>query len=380
MKWFLLFALLLNVLVLSCCAPRPCAFDILNESDKFTKTVHNLEETVMKLEKMLGDSTRTIDDNFFPYWTFIIYSDNRGGNEIHRQCLFNSSMYAPDLYLNLGDTFYYGKDYGSADSMRADFDKIYTYQPDEYWNAIYPTPGGHDERYYDEGKEGNNEAGQKLLDEFGIFAPNKVIERDEWGDYYFRHKDIYFISLYRSDVWAIEDEQAAWIDTILGTIRYEAPDAPIIMMSHDMDWFNPEISDGEQMFKDWDTGEYIHSYYNGIENDSLRLRDQVNRLSIYKSCLEHNVDVLLAADAHDYYCKTYKNMLKIRDGAAGYGHNLFMVFEVGENAFRITAYKPDGTLFDILDYKDWYYEDILPVNFPARWFKPFGGKAIPLIR
>ena len=79
---------------------------------------------------------------------------------------------------------------------------------------------------------------------------------------------------------------------------------------------------------------------------------------------EHNVDVELAADYHDYYADTDGNILRMRSGSAGWGDALFIQFDVTDKNFIVTTFEPDGvTLFT---GRPW---------IPSRWIKEFGKPA-----
>lgn len=266
-------------------------------------------------------------------WSFVVYSDNHGSNPTHRAVLTTIAKIKPDVILNLGDIVFRSKDYGTMASFRKDVEECYGNFSD-FIKIFYPSIGGHEERYYNQaeypphGKEPDNEAGRKFYDE--VKLQERVTEfNDEYGDYYFRHKGVHFIMLYRSDEWEFRDGQVSWLKGILENIS----GGPIIVTGHGGMWFYP-IS--------------------------------ANQKQIVKLLREYNVDIALAADIHDYYAHSYGNILMFRSGSAGWGDALFIRFDVTDKGFIIKAFEPDGvTLFT--RHKDADGKVIHPY-----WIKKFG--------
>ena len=247
-------------------------------------------------------------------WSFVVYSDNRGSNPTHRAVLTSIAEIKPDIILNLGDIVFRSEDYGTMASFRKDVEECYG-NFDDFLKIFYPSIGGHEERYYNQtqypptGREPDNEAGRKLYDE--VRLGERVTEfNDEYGDYYFSHKGVHFIMLYRSDEWEFQDGQVSWLRKILEKVN---GDGPAIVTGHGGMWFYP-ISG--------------------------------NQREIVKLLRECNVDIALAADIHDYYADAYDNMLMFRSGSAGWGDGIFIRFDVTDKGFIIKAFEPDGiTLF-----------------------------------
>ena len=246
-------------------------------------------------------------------WSFVVYSDNRGSNPTHRAVLRSIAKIKPDVILNLGDIVFRSNDYGTMDSFRKDVEESYG-KFDDFLRIFYPSIGGHEERYYNQtkyppmGKEPDNEAGRKFYDTVNL--KERVAEfNHEYGDYYFSHKGLHFIMLYRSDEWEFRDGQISWLKNILEKIG----DAPVIVAGHAGLWFYP-IS--------------------------------TNQKEILKLMREHEVEMALAADIHDYYANGIGSMMMFRSGSAGWGDKIFMRFDVTDKGFIIRTFEPDGeTLF-----------------------------------
>lgn len=313
-------------------------------------------------------------------WCFAVYSDNRGGNKLHREVLKSLKKINPDIILNGGDIFYKWEKYGSIDAFKKDIEQ--TWGKDgvkTFWNRFYPCVGGHDETYFG-GKEGDNEAGKKLLEAFDIKVGNKgVISMSKWGDYYFSHKGVNFIILYRSDVWPFKKGQADWFEERLKLIRKRSPKAGIVVYAHDGGWFNPHITDGEQ----FSPKHSKYTFRNGIKDEKARLEDQVARHRIHQLMIDpkYKVDLALGADFHDYYVAGAGTLLKLRTGSPGYGEAFFLKVDVRKEGFLIQAKCPDGkNLFNKVPqgkdrkYHPWEYRDVFPDEFPSIIFKPYGGK------
>lgn len=270
-------------------------------------------------------------------WSFVVYSDNRGSNTSHRKLLTTIAGLNPDIIIGLGDIIFHPEDYGTVASFRKDIEKCYG-SFDDYLKKFYPSIGGHEERYYNwskyppGGKEPDNEAGRKFYDE--VKLRERVTEfNDEYGDYYFSHKGVHFIMLYRSDEWEFKDGQVSWLKSILKKIDGQGP---IIVTGHGGMWFYP---------------------FSG------------NQKKIVNLLREYNVDVALAADVHDYFADNYENMIMFRSGAVGRGDDLFMRFDVTHEGFIIKALEPDGvTLFT--KRKDANGNVMHPY-----WIKKFGEKS-----
>lgn len=267
-------------------------------------------------------------------WSFVVYSDNRGSNATHRAVLTSIAKVKPDIILNLGDVVFRSEDYGTMASFRKDVEECYG-NFDDFLRIFYPAIGGHEERYYNQtkypphGREPDNEAGRKLYDE--VRLKERVAEfNDEYGDYYFSHKNLHFIILYRSDEWEFRDGQVNWLKSILEKIGGKGP---VIVAGHAGVWFYPLSA---------------------------------NQIKIINLLKEHNVDIALAADWHDYYADAVGNMMMFRSGSAGWGDGIFIGFDVTDKGFIIRAFEPDGvTLFT--KRKDADGQVIHPY-----WIKKFG--------
>ncbi len=273
-------------------------------------------------------------------WSFAVYSDNRGSNPTHRAILRSIARIKPDVILNLGDIVFHSKDYGTMDSFRKDVEESYG-KFDDFLRIFYPSIGGHEERYYNQakyppkGKEPDNEAGRRFYDE--VKLKERVAEfNDEYGDYYFSHKGLHFIMLYRSDEWEFRDGQVNWLKSILK----KTGDEPVIITGHAGLWFYPLSA---------------------------------NQKEIVKLMREHKVDIALAADIHDYYADTAGNMMMFRSGSAGWGDEIFIKFDVTDKGFIIRTFEPDGvTLFTRC-------KDADGNTMPPYWIKKFGepGQKMP---
>ena len=246
-------------------------------------------------------------------WSFVVYSDNRGSNPFHRAVLKSIARVKPDLILNLGDLIFRAEKYGTLDRFKKDVED--NWGDFESFNKIfYPTIGGHEERYYNQqkyppyGKEADNEAGKKLYEELGLKA-RATAYNEKHGDYYFKHKGVHFIMMYRSDEWQVKDGQVKWLGKILPKIKIGEP---IVACGHDGDWFLPS--------KD----------------------KSANHEKIRQLLREHKVEIELAADFHDYYANADGTILQMRSGSAGWGHAIFIQFDVTAAGFEVTAFKPDG--------------------------------------
>jgi len=270
-------------------------------------------------------------------WSFVVYSDNRGSNPSHRKLLTTLARLNPDIILGLGDIVFRSEDYGTVASFRKDIEECYG-SFDDYLKKFYPSIGGHEERYYNQskyppnGKEPDNEAGRKFYDE--VKLRERVTEfNDESGDYYFSHKGVHFVMLYRSDEWEFLDGQVSWLKSILEKID---GDGPIIVTGHGGMWFYP---------------------FSG------------NQRKIIKLLREYKVDIALAADVHDYFADTYENMMMFRSGSAGWGDDIFIRFDVTDKELIIKALEPNGvTLFT--KRKDANGNVMHPY-----WIKKFGEKS-----
>lgn len=274
-------------------------------------------------------------------WSFVVYSDNRGSNSTHRAVLTSIAKLKPDIILNLGDVVFHSEDYGTMASFRKDVEECYG-DFDDFLKIFYPSIGGHEERYYNQteyppyGREPDNEAGRKLYDEVGL--RERVVEfNDEYGDYYFSHKNVHFIILYRSDEWEFRDGQVSWLKSILEKID---DDEPVIVAGHAGGWFYPLSA---------------------------------NQIKIIGLLKKHNVDIVLAADWHDYYAGIAGNMVMFRSGSAGWGDGIFIRFDVTDRGFIIRALEPDGVT-PFTKRKDADGQVIHPC-----WIKKFGepGQKVP---
>jgi len=267
-------------------------------------------------------------------WSFVVYSDNRGSNPTHRAVLTSIAKVKPEIILNLGDVVFRSADYGTMDSFKKDVEECYG-SFDDFVKIFYPSIGGHEERYYNQeeyppdGMEPDNKAGCKFYDEVGL--KERVEEfNDEYGDYYFSHKNIHFIMLYRSDEWEFRDGQVTWLKGILEKIDGKDP---IIITGHAGGWFYPLSATQRQILK------LIQKY---------------------------NVDIALGADWHDYYAFAHGNLMMFRSGSAGWGDGIFIRFDLTDKGFIIRTFEPDGvTLFT--KRKDTDGSVISPY-----WIKPFG--------
>ena len=244
-------------------------------------------------------------------WSFIVYSDNRGSNPFHQAVLKSIARVKPELILNLGDLVFRAEEYGTMESFKEDVENCWG-DFESFNNIFYPTVGGHEERYYNQqqyppyGKEPDNEAGQKLYGELGL--KERVAEYNQkYGDYYFEHKGVHFIMMYRSDEWKVKDGQIKWLKGILKKIK---TGEPIVVCGHAGGWFLPS-------------------------------KDK-NHERIRKLLKERKVEIELAADFHDYYTNADGTILQMRSGSAGWGHAIFIQFDVTDEGFDITAFKPDG--------------------------------------
>ncbi|MFC1715943.1 metallophosphoesterase family protein [Candidatus Poribacteria bacterium] len=295
--------------------------------------------SVLSLSALL--SCAEVDEIGDVKWSFVVCSDNRGSNPAHRAALTSIAKIKPDVILNLGDIVFRLEDYGTVASFRKDVEECYG-NFDSFLKIFYPSIGGHDERYYNQskyppdGREPDNEAGRKFYDE--VKLQERITEfNDECGDYYFSHKGVHFIMLYRSDEWEFQDGQVSWLKSILEKIN---GDGPVIVTGHAGMWFYP-ISG--------------------------------NQKEIVKLLREHNVDIALAADFHDYYVEEYSNMLMFRSGSLGYGDAIFIRFDVTDKGFIIKAFEPDGiTLFT-------KRKDVDGNVMHPHWVKKFGepGQKMP---
>ena len=243
-------------------------------------------------------------------WSFVVYSDNRGSNPTHRAVLTSIAKIKPDITLNLGDVVFHSEDYGTMASFRKDVEECYG-NFDDFLRIFYPSIGGHEERYYNQteyppyGREPDNEAGRKLYDEVGL--KERVAEfNDEYGDYYFSHKNLHFIMLYRSDEWEFRDGQVSWLRNILEKI---GSNGPVIVTGHAGGWFYPLSASQKE---------------------------------IIELMREYKVDIALAADWHDYYAGVAGNMMMFRSGSAGWGDGIFIRFDVADKGFIVRALEPDG--------------------------------------
>ena len=274
------------------------------------------------------------DDKGLEKWSFVVYSDNRGSNPTHREVLASIAKIKPDLILNLGDLVFWDEKYGTLESFKKDVEETWG-DFDSFNRIFYPTIGGHEERYYNKsvyppyGKEPDNQAGQKLYRDLEI--KKRVAKfNEQYGDYYFKHKNVHFIMMYRSDEWKVQDQQVEWLTDVLNSIK---DNDPIVVAGHAGGWFLSNVEDK-------------------------------NHEAVRKLLREHNVDVELAADYHDYYADTDGNILRMRSGSAGWGDALFIQFDVTDKNFIVTTFEPDGvTLFT---GRPW---------IPSRWIKEFGKPA-----
>lgn len=136
--------------------------------------------------------------------------------------------------------------------------------------------------------------------------------------------------MYRSDEWKVKGQQVKWLKKVLNSIK---DDDPIVVTGHAGGWF-------------------------------LSNAEDANHEAVRKLLREHNVDIELAADWHDYYADTDGNILRMRSGSAGWGDALFIQFDVTDKNFTVTAFEPDGvTLFT---GREW---------ISPRWIKEFGKPA-----
>lgn len=267
-------------------------------------------------------------------WSFVVYSDNRGSNPTHRAVLASIAKIKPDLILNLGDMVFWDEKYGTLENFKKDVEEMWG-DFDSFNRIFYPTIGGHEERYYNlsvyppHGKEPDNQAGQKLYRDLEI--KKRVAKfNEQYGDYYFKYKNVHFIMMYRSDEWKVKDQQVEWLTDVLNSIK----DAdPIVVAGHAGGWFLSNVEDK-------------------------------NHEEVRKLLREHNVDIELAADWHDYYADTDGTILRMRSGSAGWGDALFIQFDVTDKNFIVTTFEPDGvTLFT---GRPW---------ISPRWIKEFGKPA-----
>ena len=243
-------------------------------------------------------------------WSFVVYSDNRGSNPTHRAVLSSIAKIKPEVILNLGDIVFRLEDYGTMTSFKKDVEECYG-NFDDFVKIFYPSIGGHEERYYNQkehppgGMEPDNKAGRKFYDEVGL---KERVEKfnEEYGDYYFSHKNVHFIMLYRSDEWEFRDGQVNWLKGILKKIDGKGP---IIITGHAGGWFYPLAA---------------------------------SQREILKLLAEYNVDIALAADWHDYYAFAHGNMMMFRSGSAGWGDGIFIRFDVTDKGFIIKTFEPDG--------------------------------------
>jgi hypothetical protein len=243
-------------------------------------------------------------------WSFVVYSDNRGSNPTHREVLKSIARIRPDIILHLGDILFPSENYGTLASFRKDVEECYGSFGD-FLKIFCPSIGGHEEQYYNQakypphGKEPDNEAGRKFYDE--VRLKERVAEfNDEYGDYYFSHKNVHFIVLYRSDQWEFRDGQVSWLGGILEEINGKGP---VIVAGHAGIWFYPLSASQKQ---------------------------------IVELMKKHKVDVALAADWHDYYAAVNGDMMMFRSGSAGWGDGIFIRFDVTDSGFIIKALEPDG--------------------------------------
>ncbi|HIE27485.1 TPA: hypothetical protein EYP66_09380 [Candidatus Poribacteria bacterium] len=278
---------------------------------------------------------RADDDKKIEKWTFVVYSDNRGSNPTHRAVLASIAKIKPDLILNLGDMVFRGEEYGTLESFKTDIEKTWG-DFDSFNRIFYPTIGGHEERYYNQspypphGKEPDNQAGQKLYRDLAIKKRVAKFNK-KYGDYYFKHKNVHFIMIYRSDEWKVKDQQVEWLKDILNSIK---DDDPIVVTGHAGGWFLSNVEDA-------------------------------NHETVRKLLREYNVDIELAADWHDYYADTDGDILRMRSGSAGWGDAVFIQFDVTDKNFTITAFEPDGVT--PFTGREW---------ISPRWIKEFGKPAL----
>ena len=173
------------------------------------------------------------DDKGLEKWSFVVYSDNRGSNPTHREVLASIAKIKPDLILNLGDLVFWDEKYGTLESFKKDVEETWG-DFDSFNRIFYPTIGGHEERYYNKsvyppyGKEPDNQAGQKLYRDLEI--KKRVAKfNEQYGDYYFKHKNVHFIMMYRSDEWKVQDQQVEWLTDVLNSIK---DNDPIVVAGH----------------------------------------------------------------------------------------------------------------------------------------------------
>jgi len=253
----------------------------------------------------------TTDNN--AKWSFVVYSDNRGSNKIHREVLASIAKVNPEIIINLGDAVYISKEYGTMAHFRKDVEECYG-NFDNFIKIFYPSIGGHEERYYNQseyppnGKEPDNKAGRKFYDEVNL--KSRVISfNEEFGDYYFKHRKLHFIIMYRTDEWEFQEGQVKWLKSTLDKIKGSGP---IIVAGHAGGWFYPN-SDRQK--------------------------------EIYQLLKKYNVDIALAADWHDYYANADDNMMRFRSGSAGWGDPVFIRFDVTNKGFIIRSFNSDGVTF-----------------------------------
>ena len=277
-----------------------------------------------------------------PVWRFVVYSDNRGANALHRQMLRTIRPLEPDLVLNAGDWLFHRRRSGRFESYQADVTRHFG--PWEVWQQMfYPAIGGHEEVYFG-GGEPDNVRGQMAYDLVQLRP--RVRHIDVYGDYAFTHRGVHFLVLYATDEWfrpkkmhRTDDpearEQAAvrqfrWLLRRLRAIRTATPHAPIVAMAHNKLWFHEVWGEPNHVRTQW-----------------------------AKLLVEYRVDLALAGDMHDYYVNTGGGVLRMRTGSIGYGIALYLDVQVFADRFEIVAHRPDGKVL------------VYPL-FHTMWRKRFG--------
>jgi len=215
-------------------------------------------------------------------WVIAALADNRGGNPTHRKVLECIKKDGAEMVINLGDMVWAGRG-GGWDAFMDDMRNVYGNETDAILKNYFVCAGGHEERYmsqsrrksappirkddwkyagaYDApGYEPENAAGQTFYDTYFRYkeragkAGSAIRDYDQYGDYHVTYRGLHLLSLYITDEWPVGKEfhpaddvearkaawkrQTQWLEERLEAIRKSDPKAPIIIIAHDIFWFD----------------------------------------------------------------------------------------------------------------------------------------------